>query len=92
MIVIFKIKSFYYNYEEILFLDCWLYNYFNFLKKLVVLNHNYNYMKLSIIIPCYNEVKTINKILEKIILVCPYEYEIIVLTSLKQGIIILNFM
>jgi|TARA_B110000858_G_scaffold197744_1_gene260523 glycosyltransferase involved in cell wall biosynthesis len=36
-------------------------------------------MKLSIIIPCYNEVKTINKILEKIILVCPYEYEIIVI-------------
>ena len=36
-------------------------------------------MKLSIIIPCYNEVKKINKILEKIILVCPYEYEIIVI-------------
>ena len=36
-------------------------------------------MKLSIIIPCYNEVKTINKIIEKIILVCPYKFEIIVI-------------
>ena len=36
-------------------------------------------MKLSIIIPCYNEIKTINKIIEKIILVCPYKFEIIVI-------------
>ena len=36
-------------------------------------------MKLSIIIPCYNEIKTINKIIEKINLVCPYKFEIIVI-------------
>jgi glycosyltransferase involved in cell wall biosynthesis len=36
-------------------------------------------MKLSIIIPCYNEVKTIKRIIEKIILVCPYKIEIIVI-------------
>ena len=35
--------------------------------------------KLSIIIPCYNEEKTISKIIEKITISSPYENEIIVI-------------
>lgn len=36
-------------------------------------------MKLSIIIPCYNEINTIEKIIDKIISISPYENEIIVI-------------
>ena len=36
-------------------------------------------MKISIIIPCFNEFNTISKVIEKIIKTVPYEYEIIVI-------------
>ncbi len=36
-------------------------------------------MKLSIIIPCYNEINTVEKIIDKIISLSPYENEIIVI-------------
>ena len=35
-------------------------------------------MKISIIIPCYNEIATINEIINKIIKTISYDYEIIV--------------
>lgn len=41
-------------------------------------------MKLSIIIPCYNESSTISKILEKIAQTCNYDYEIIVVDDFSE--------
>ena len=45
-------------------------NYFNFNLKSI---NNLNKMKLSIIIPCYNEIKTINEIIKKIKSVISYD-------------------
>lgn len=41
-------------------------------------------MKLSIVIPCYNESGTISKILEKIVQTCKYDYEIIVVDDFSE--------
>tara|TARA_B110000037_G_scaffold221435_1_gene292441 strand:+ start:2200 stop:2946 length:747 start_codon:yes stop_codon:yes gene_type:complete len=51
-------------------------NYFNFYLKSF---NNLNKMKLSIIIPCYNEIKTISEIIKKIKSVISYDYELIVI-------------
>ena len=41
-------------------------------------------MKISIIIPCYNEVDTISEIIEKIIKTVTYDYEIIVIDDFSN--------
>ena len=41
-------------------------------------------MKISIIIPCYNEVDTISEIIEKIIRTVTYDYEIIVIDDFSN--------
>jgi glycosyltransferase involved in cell wall biosynthesis len=41
-------------------------------------------VKLSIVIPCYNESGTISKILEKIVQTCKYDYEIIVVDDFSE--------
>ena len=41
-------------------------------------------MNISIVIPCYNESSTISKIIDKIVLTCRYEYEIIVIDDFSN--------